>query len=146
MRARRRERCDGHYLLDALLDSVEVPVLACAADCSLTHANPAACELIGGDCVAVGTGPEMWIGRLRPRIPSGIPMAPEDLPPMRALAGEVVRGVDVLVRVGGDCDALLEVAARPAVDRRGRLRGAIVLLEDVTDRRRREARLRAGMN
>ena len=48
-------------------------------------------------------------------------------------SSEVVRGVDVLVRIG-DCDAVLEVAARPALDRRGRPRGAIVLLDSVTFR------------
>jgi PAS domain-containing protein len=108
-------------------------VLACAQDCRLTHANAAARELIGVEGCVIGTGAETWIPLLRPRMLSGIAMPSEDLPPVRALAGEVVRGVDVLVRIG-DCDAVLEVAARPALDRRGRPRGAIVLLEDVTFR------------
>jgi PAS domain-containing protein len=113
-------------------------VLACAQDCRLTHANAAARELIGADDCVIGSCPETWIPLLRPRMLSGIAMPREDLPPVRALAGEVVRGVDVLVRLR-DCDAVLEVAARPALDRRGRPRGAIVLLDNVTFRRRREA-------
>jgi PAS domain-containing protein len=133
-----RARCstrhnDGHSLLDALLDSLQLPVLACAHDCRLTHANAAARELIGVEECVIGTRPETWIPLLRPRMLSGIAMPSEDLPPVRALAGEVVRGVDVLVRIG-DCDAVLQVAARPALDRRGRPRGAIVLLEDVAFR------------
>jgi PAS domain-containing protein len=144
LRARRlrRRRSDGHYLLAALLECVDVPVLALAGDCSVTHASPAARELIGGECRR-DTRPDAWIARLEPRMPSGIPMPREDLPPLRALAGEVVRGVDLLVRVR-ERDALLEVAARPAVDCRGRLRGAVVRMADVTEERRREATLRAG--
>jgi PAS domain-containing protein len=124
---------------DALLECVDVPVLACAVDCRLTYANPAARELIGGDC-ALGTRPDVWIKRLRPRMPSGIPMPREDLPPVRALAGEVVSGVVVRIR---EREAMLEVAARPAIDHRGRLRGAVVRLDDVTDVRTREAMLPA---
>ena len=128
-----RRHNHGHSLLDALLDSLQLPVLACARDCRLTHANAAARELMGvGGCL-IGTRPESWIALLRPRMPSEIAMPSEDLPPVRALAGEVVRGVEVLVRIG-DCDAVLEVAARPALDRRGRPRGAIVLLDKVTFR------------
>jgi len=48
----------------------------------------------------------------------------------------------VLVRVG-EIDVLLEVAGRPARDRRGRLRGAVLVFDDVTGRRQREAALRA---
>lgn len=108
-------------------------MLACAQDCRLTHANAAARELIGGgDCV-IGASPDTWIPLLRPRMLSGIAMPHEDLPPVRALAGEVVREVDVLVRIH-DCDAVLQVAARPALDRRGRPRGAIVLLHNITFR------------
>ncbi len=70
-------------------------------------------------------------------------MPREDLPPIRALAGEVVRGVDILVRIR-ECETLLEVAARPAIDGRGRLRGAVVRLDDVTEQRRREGALRAS--
>ena len=39
-------------------------------------------------------------------------------------------------------ELLLSTTARPVRDARGRRRGALVLLEDVTERRRDEARLR----
>jgi hypothetical protein len=47
----------------------------------------------------------------------------------------------VLVRVG-DGELLLSTIATPVFDGRGRRRGAFVLLEDVTERRHDEARLR----
>jgi PAS domain-containing protein len=139
-RARQRQRDDGH-LLDALLRVVDVPVVACAADGTLTHASRAIRELIGPDWHP-GTQPEAWIGALRPRTPSGLPLAREDLPPFRALDGEIVRDVDVLVSIQGR-DVLLSTRASPVDDDSGRRRGALVLLEDVTEERRQEA-LRRG--
>ncbi|MGO9488489.1 MAG: PAS domain-containing protein [Solirubrobacteraceae bacterium] len=137
---RSRLHRNGHELLDALLELVAIPVVACAADGRLTHANRHARELIG-ECRGFGTYPDTWVRELRPRTPSGLPMPLEDLPAIRALHGEIVRSFDVLVSLGGG-DVLLETCARPATDRRGRPRGAIVTLQDVTERRRREALLR----
>jgi PAS domain-containing protein len=138
-RGRRRLR-DDEYLLDALLDSVGVAILAWGGDGRLTHASRRASELLGIEC-PLSVDVEQALEALRPRTPSGIPLVREDLPPVRALQGEAVRGVDVLVRVR-DCERLLSTVARPIYDERGRRRGALVLLEDVTERRRDEARLR----
>jgi len=120
---------------------VKVAALAYASDGRLIRANAPARQLVGGDC-AIGSQPEMWMTALRARTASGIPMPREDLPPVRALAGEALGGVDVLVRVRED-DVLVEVLATPARDPRGHARGAIVLLHDVTEQRRHEAALRA---
>jgi len=65
----------------------------------------------------------------------------EDLPPVRALEGEVVRGVEVLVRVQGR-DVLLNTNASPVNNEKGQRRGAVLVMEDVTERRRRERQLR----
>jgi PAS domain-containing protein len=138
-RGRRRPRDDEH-LLGALLDSVGVAILAWGGDGRLTHASRRASELLGIAC-PISVDAEEALEALRPRTPSGIPLVREDLPPVRALQGEAVRGVDVLVRVR-DCELLLSTVARPIYDERGRRRGALVLLEDVTERRRDEARLR----
>jgi PAS domain-containing protein len=141
-RARQRLR-DDRDLLDALLKIVGVPVLACAANGTLTHANRSACELLRVDC-PLGTPPESWITALRPRTPSGLPLAREDLPPVRALEGEMVRGVDVLVTIQGN-DVLLSTRASPVNDEKGRRRGAVVVMEDVTRQRRRELQLRNAL-
>jgi PAS domain-containing protein len=138
-RARQRLR-DDQDLLDVLLRLVTLPVVACAADGSLTHANRATCELLRADW-PLGTPPQRWIDVLRPRTPSGLPMAREDLPPVRALDGEVVRDVDVLVDIHGS-DVLLCTRASPITDERGRRRGAVIVLEDVTTQRRREVEMR----
>ena len=120
---------------------VGVAMLACAADGRLTHANRHARELLGTGCPALGTYPDTWMRELRPRTASGVALPLEDLPPVRALEGEVVKGVDVLVALPGG-DVLLETAARPANDARGRRRGAVMTIADVTERRTLEGRMR----
>jgi PAS domain-containing protein len=139
-RARQRLREDRD-LLAVLLDSVCVAIVAWGADGRLTHISRRASEMLGGGAGALGTDAELWVADLRPRTSSGIALVREDLPPVRALAGEALRGVEVLVAVG--CvDVLLSVSSTPVYDGKGRRQGAVVLLEDVTERRRVEARLR----
>jgi PAS domain S-box-containing protein len=143
LRARRRRR-DDQKLLAALLESVDLAIVTWSRDGGVTHVSRCARELLGADCPCAGDR-EAWISELRPRTPSGIAMLREDLPPLRALQGETVRGVDVLVCVRGG-EALLSVSARPVEDEGGRVCGALALLEDVTERRRDEARLRARLH
>jgi EAL domain-containing protein (putative c-di-GMP-specific phosphodiesterase class I) len=141
-RARQRLR-DEHNLLDVLLDSVEVAMVACATDGRLTHVNRRTRELMAGQCAA-GMDVASWIGQLAPRTPSGLPLVLEDLPLMRALAGEVVRGFDVLVSSAAG-DVLLSMTANPVNDERGRRRGAVAVFEDVTEQRARELRIRTEL-
>jgi PAS domain-containing protein len=139
-RSRQRLR-DDQDLLDAVLASVGVAVVACGVDGRLTYANSPARDLLRGACW-LGVAPHSWTDELRPRTPSGMPLAREDLPPVRALDGETVRGVDVRVTIG-DHDALLCVTATPVNDEKGRRRGAVLTLADVTEERAAEARRRA---
>ncbi len=133
----RRRLREEHHLLSVLLDSLSVAVVACAADGRLTHASRGADELLGCTC-PVGADSETWIRELQPRTPSGVPLAREDLPLLRALQDETVHDFDLLVQIRGR-DVLLSTAARPVNDGRGRRRGAFALLEDVTEQRRLEA-------
>ncbi len=135
-RDRRRLR-DEHHLLEALLDSVSVAVVTFTADGELAHSSRRARELFGSTC-PMGTPPEAWIGELRPRTPSGLPLLSHYLPPLRALQNEAVVGVDVLVRAGGR-DVLLGTIAKPVNDARGRRCGAVLILTDVTERRAQQA-------
>jgi PAS domain-containing protein len=140
-RPRQRLR-DEHHLLGVLLESVEVALIACAVDGRLTHVNRRTRELLGGECSA-GMDVATWIGRLAPRTSSGLPLVLEDLPLMRALEGEAVRDVDVLLASAAG-DVLLSTSANPVNDERGRRRGAVAVFADVTEQRAREAQMRAA--
>jgi PAS domain-containing protein len=142
LRSAGRGRRDSSDLLEAALELVGVAMVAVDHDGCITHANRHARELLGAGCGALGTYPDTWMRELRPRTASGVPVPIEDLAPIRALEGEVVRGIDVLVALPRG-DVLLETAARPAKDHRGRRRGAVVTLLDVTERRNLEGRVRA---
>lgn len=127
-------------LLDVLLDSVDVAVLACDADGRLTHANRKCEELIGKDCAA-GLLPMQWLEYAQFHTPDGRELSLEEVPLFRALQGESVQGVDVLVGIHGS-EALVSTRANPVHDEQGRQLGAVAVFEDVTEQRAKEAKLR----
>lgn len=133
---------EDQQLLCALLKNVSAAIVAWGGDGRLAHASRRAEELFGARC-PLDVDEQAALRELRPRTASGIALVPEDLPQARALSGETVRGLDVLVCVRG-VDVLLCTRALPVRDRGGRRCGAVVLMEDVTERRREEARLRAA--
>ncbi len=137
MRQTLREERD---LLGVLLDSVDVAVVACDANGRVTHVNQRTRELMRGAC-STGLDPEGWIEGLRPRTALGLPLALSDLPLVRAVQGEVVRDVDVLIQTDAG-EMLLSTRANPVEDMDGRRLGAVVVFEDVTEQRAREAQLR----
>lgn len=125
------------------METMDVAVIACAADGRMTHANERARRLMGPKC-ALGSYPDAWMRDLQPRTASGVPLMLADLPAVRALAGEIVCGVDLLVRLAG-ADVLLETVAHPAGGVQGRPAGAVMTMCDVTQARRREALLRSRL-
>jgi EAL domain-containing protein (putative c-di-GMP-specific phosphodiesterase class I) len=131
---------DEGNLLDVLLDSVDVAVVACGVDGQPTHINRRAVELMGMDGSA-GADPDSWIEQVSPRTPGGQRMALLDLPIIRALRGEVVRDVDLLVRTANG-DVLMSTTANPIYNDKGSQLGAVAVFADVTVQRAREAEVR----
>jgi EAL domain-containing protein (putative c-di-GMP-specific phosphodiesterase class I) len=138
-RMRQMTREDGN-LLDVLLDSVEVAVVACGVDGHPTHINRRAVALMGMDGSA-GTDPDTWIEQVWPRTPEGHRLSLSELPIVRALQGEVVRDVDLLIRTARG-DVLMSTTANPIYDREGGRLGAVAVFADVTEQRARESRVR----
>src|ERR1700724_647089 len=95
-KARRRLREERNFL-DVLLDSLDVAVVACDRSGQLTHVNRRAVELMGMDG-STDSDPNVWCERVSPRTPQGLPLTLSELPIVRALNGEVARGVDMLVQ------------------------------------------------
>jgi EAL domain-containing protein (putative c-di-GMP-specific phosphodiesterase class I) len=134
---------DERRVLDALLDSVNVAVVACDVAGNVTHANRRTRELMDG-AGPLGLAPESWIAQLRPRTPGGAPLSVDQLPILRALRGETVRELDVHVD-SQQGEMILSTNANPVEDSKGKRIGAIVAFEDVTERRARESRMRSEL-
>lgn len=127
-------------LLDALLDSVEVAVVAYGPTGALTHINRRAVELLGVDAFT-GSDTATWAQQACPRTADGARLALEDLPVARALRGEVVRSADVLVHTGRG-DVLMSTTANPVYDDKDIQVGAVAVFADVTTQRARDAETR----
>jgi EAL domain-containing protein (putative c-di-GMP-specific phosphodiesterase class I) len=124
-------------LLDILLDSLDVAVVACGTDGRPTHLNRRAVELMAMDGSG-DTDPGTWIGQVLPRRPDGTRLALCELPIVRALEGEIVRDFDLLVRTPRG-DALMTTTACPVLDEHGLCLGAVAVFADVTAQRAHEA-------
>jgi len=125
----------------ALLDSLEVGVVACDDHGRLTLLNQATRELYGFPPGPVSN--EEW--RAKPRLLTAdgkTPLSPDAFPLNRALNGEELRNVEIAIRhEGGSLRAVL-VGGRPIIDETGGKLGAVVALHDVTERKELEQRFR----
>jgi signal transduction histidine kinase len=129
----------------ALLDSVEVAVLACDAEGTLTVANPAARRFHGLE--AEPTRPRAG----RPGLHAGThtlyaadgrtPLEPGEAPLRRALTEGRVRDAEVVIAVPGREPVRVLVTGRALHDEDGRVIGAVVAMQDITADRARIAAL-----
>ncbi len=135
-----QELREERNLLEVMLDSVNVAVVACDANGLVTHVNERTREMMSG---AGSTSLEAggWIEAFRPRTALGVPLRFSELPLVRALHGELIHDVDVLIQTEAG-EVMLSTNANPVKDAEGSLLGAVVVFEDVTEQRAREARLR----
>jgi PAS domain S-box-containing protein len=129
-------------VLRLVLDTISDGVLVVDADGRAVLSNPALERIVGH--VPVGTGPADWIGELQVLRPGAAgPCPPDDLALSRALRGERVEDVEQLVRRAGHDDRWVSASAAPLRDATGVIRGAVVVLRDITERKRAEEQLRA---
>lgn len=129
----RADAQDGETLLRAVVQSMTDGVLVVDPQGRALLRNPAADAMLGpgGDL-----GMASWLEVYRPRHGDGTPCATADLPLARALAGEHVQSVDVLIgQADGGADRLLAVSAHP-LPGAARHHGAVAVFHDVTAARR----------
>jgi EAL domain-containing protein (putative c-di-GMP-specific phosphodiesterase class I) len=138
-RTRRRLR-EERNLLDVLLDSLDVAVVACGPDGRVTHRNRRAVDLMGMDG-STSSDPDTWTEQVLPRTPDGEPLSFEELPIVRALRGEVARDVDMLIHTGHG-EVLMSSTANPVYNDEGIQIGAAAVFADVTEDRAREGEMR----
>ena len=132
----RQEADREHRYLDAIVDSLHVGVAACDQTGRLTLLNAAAREVAGEpppDATATS-----WAREFMRRYPDGAPLPEDEVPLVRALRGEWVREVELLV-VGPDGRRrLFTVDGQPIIGPDGEQLGAVVALHEITARRRAE--------
>jgi PAS domain S-box-containing protein len=123
-------------LLRAVMDSIGDGVGVVDESGAFLLLNPAARDLLGVDA---DVGPDAWQTHFGLyRTDGRTPFPSEQLPLMRALAGEKADGVEMIVRNPQRPDGLLiTVDVRPLDDRAGQ-RGAVAIFRDITELRRYE--------
>jgi diguanylate cyclase (GGDEF)-like protein/PAS domain S-box-containing protein len=125
--------------LQVLLDTLEEGIVACDAEGRITVFNPAARDLHG---LVEGNEP---IGRIPSdhglRRPDGSPMAQRENPLIRAMSGEQLRDVEILLEAGSGDRRKVSVNGQALVDDDGRMLGAVVAMHDVTEQKLNEERL-----
>jgi diguanylate cyclase (GGDEF)-like protein/PAS domain S-box-containing protein len=128
-------------LLDAVLESVDVGVIACDAAGRLTLFNRAARDIHGVDadpCLA----PADWSARYDLYGEDGLtPLAPDEIPLVRALRGERVSNAGMTVHAPGTALRHLLASGRALHGADGEALGAVVALKDVTELDQSRARL-----
>jgi diguanylate cyclase (GGDEF)-like protein/PAS domain S-box-containing protein len=138
LRQSRSELRREEEFLQVLLDTLEEGIVACDADGRITVFNPAARQLHGltDKEEPIGSIPTDH-GLLRS---DGTPMAPRENPLIRAMSGEQLRDVEIVLESAGGDRRKVSVNGQALVDDRGML-GAVVAMHDVTEQKLNEERL-----
>lgn len=138
-------RADASSLLRTVLETVGDGIIVAAQGGRLLHWNPsAACTLGLGPTLVE---PERWPERYRLFLPDGTPYPAAELPLARALAGEEVDRLELMVKPEGrEQPVWISASARPLHDAAGAPTGAVVVLRNVTRRKHAEQSLRESQS
>lgn len=142
---RRRKQAEEKLLAEqqflwAVLDNIEAGIAACDASGTLTLFNRAARDMHGLPLEPLP--PERWADHYRLCGPDGkTPMEKDQTPLMRALRGESVRNVEMMIVPNEGKPRALVASGQPVTDGAGRRVGAVVALHDMTERRSLERQL-----
>jgi diguanylate cyclase (GGDEF)-like protein/PAS domain S-box-containing protein len=120
-------------LLDAVLETVDVGVVACDADGHLMLFNRAARAFHGLDADNA-LPPVDWPAHYNLFGADGVtPLAPDDIPLVRALRGERVIDAGMTIHVPGEAPRHLLASGRVLQGVAGEPLGAVVAMKDVTE-------------
>lgn len=144
MRRRRAEdeAAGSEGLMRLVFQSLSEGIIFADASGRALIFNPAAEQMLGGRPPQADTGRWEEVGGLFHE-DGRTPLRVDEMPLVRALEGKVTEGLLVCVKTGpgGTC-RYLSVTASPVRQENGRLRGGVVLLADVTGRRRSDEEIR----
>lgn len=130
-------------LLDAVLESVDVAVIACDAAGGLSLFNRAAREFHGLQPTALPSGD--WAAHYDLYEADGkTPLAPHAIPLLRALAGEAVKDARIVIAPRGMKRRTLLASGRRLEGPGGERLGAVVAMKDITELSESQEKLRAS--
>ena len=137
LQAAERKAVEDRAFLSAVLEAVEDGIVACGPDGRLTLFNRATREFHAMDLEPVGAS--NWSQQYDLYGPDGVtPLRPEEVPLHRALAGEVVRDVELVIAPPGGRPRHLLASGQPLYDEAGHKLGAVVSMHDVSAQREAE--------
>jgi len=139
----RQQLEEKQELLDAVLESIDVAVVACDAEGNLSLFNKKARKLHGLDRECVKSAD--WATHYSLYEADGhTPLAADEVPLTRVLRGEVVREQAMTVAPAGRPAAILLASGRPLRSKNGRTLGAVVAMTDITERNAAREQLEAS--
>jgi PAS domain S-box-containing protein len=132
---------EDQVFLTAVLEQVEDAIVACNSEGVLTLFNRAAREIHGLPEEPLPA--EQWAEYYDLYLPDGeTRMRTEEVPLFRALNGEHVHEVEMVIAPKGRARRTLLASARPLAGPGGEKLGAIAVMHDITDRKRAQETLR----
>lgn len=128
----------------AVLNSMNEEVYFADPHKRFTYANPAALREFGQSGDMPGAQIQEFVGRLEVLRPDGTPRCAEEAPASRALAGELVREEEEIVRLQSSGELRFrQVSSAPVRDAKGEIIGSVTVVRDITEKKRIEASLRS---
>jgi PAS domain S-box-containing protein len=129
-------------LLQLILGSVSDGVVVADTNGKFLFFNEAAERFVGFG--AIDASADQWSQQYGIFLPDGVTLFPaEELPLVRAMRGENVDAVELFIRNANVPDGrLLSISGRPLKREDGALQGGVVVLHDITERKRAEEAVR----
>ena len=127
--------------LAAILEATPSAVVLVEADTGrFSYVNERALELYGIDYR--GMDLEAHVKKVQALYPDGTPFPLEEMPISHSFHGEEIRNVEMSIRRGDGTDVPVSVSSGPIRGTDGRIIAAVVVFDDVSERRRTEETLR----
>ncbi|HUR90698.1 MAG TPA: response regulator [Ramlibacter sp.] len=125
-----RQAVQDRVFLSAVLEAVEDAIIACDPQGRLTLLNRAAREFLGLPVAGMPAGvlPARALFRRR----DGSPMPDEELPLQRALKGERVQQLELVLQLDGAPPRPVVASGQALYDESGQMLGAVVSLHDIS--------------